>query len=102
MEPLKKSLRQLETKLGAYNKEYATFRNTSVLKAVKTKYEDECDKIEVKVNEITSELEAVEKNDADRVKKVEAAEAKLKGFEEEMQAFAQEEHKGDGKKEKEL
>lgn len=77
----------METKLGTYNREMTTCRNLNVIKAVKTKYEEECDKIEVRVNEINSELEAVEKQEKDRQKHVEAATQKLNALNSELDKF---------------
>lgn len=94
---MKRSVRQMETKLGSYNREMATCRNANVIKAVKTKYEEECDKIEVRVNEINSELEAVEKQEKDRQKQVDAATQKLDALMGDLDKFNSEGYNSDCK-----
>jgi hypothetical protein len=87
LEPMKKAVRQMESKLGSYNKDMIACRTGNVLKAVRTKFEEECDKIEVRCNEIHAGRDAIIKQEKDRQKHVEAAVQKLNALSAELNKF---------------
>jgi len=87
--PMRKAVQLMESKLVKYRQELNKVRseNVSMSSSIRRRYEEECDRIELKVSEISTELEVKENEEKGRIKRYEAARAKYEALKREVDAL---------------
>jgi chromosome segregation ATPase len=87
--PMRKSVQTMESRLVKLKQEMVKLRGDSVAvsKSIKKRYEEECDRVDLKVNEINGELAAREEEERGRLRRYEAACCKYDNLKMELDAI---------------